>query len=673
MAKQPRKTKVAAEAQEQPVNAFPFLEAAEDEQEQEPAMDIAKAFPSIDVAEEQPVAKPKRRRASRHSNVDPEVLFDELHADEIVAQEQIHVNAINAINEALAQVFKTAQASKSKDVQAENKTAFNAVADIHEMKAVADRYPNIKAQAKKLTLYSETSAITVEQKKIAFVAPPAKKGEAAQTPVFDDAAADAMVLLAGKNPLMMQKGIKLNGTDEQQAILRAAVDRYNEAHPDAQLKIRGQAPAPVNALNTAAQTQEATSDVKPLETVAQAPLQHEAVAEETQNEAVEKPELKNEKPSVFGKFGIKAVTSKFFKAKPVKAVAEKKVDTKPKEEKLENPSRRGLFGMSATGQSEKKETVVPVVAETPVQVKAENKAPETTASDNDNIVGDIVAKAKPMTRRAVVAGLGAVVATPILTDDAHAFLFRKDPESTRRMLETREKLGLDLKTGKKLERGAQQERKGKNKKPPKGETRKQRLAREKREKAEARQLKREQAAREKKEAREQKQRDREEARRTKTEAREAALNGQVRIVCTHTGATTTLDFGNPRSCQRDFNRVTQDWREHMPGDMAPGLITLLGRMTKDLRGRGHTVTQFNIVAGFRTEKTNEMLIANSKKRNGGKSGVAKHSWHKKGMALDITVAGVSMEKLRNSAKRCGAWSYSAGNFVHMDTRGAYRL
>ena len=72
--------------------------------------------------------------------------------------------------------------------------------------------------------------------------------------------------------------------------------------------------------------------------------------------------------------------------------------------------------------------------------------------------------------------------------------------------------------------------------------------------------------------------------------------------------------------------------------------------------------QINIVSGYRTARTNAAL---SKRREG----VAKHSYHIKGQAVDIYVPNVSLRRLKDVAmglRKGGLGYYPRSNFVHVD-------
>ena len=72
--------------------------------------------------------------------------------------------------------------------------------------------------------------------------------------------------------------------------------------------------------------------------------------------------------------------------------------------------------------------------------------------------------------------------------------------------------------------------------------------------------------------------------------------------------------------------------------------------------------QFNIVSGYRSPRTNAAL---SKRREG----VAKHSYHIKGQAVDIYVPNVSLRRLKDVAmglRKGGVGYYPRSNFIHVD-------
>jgi len=77
--------------------------------------------------------------------------------------------------------------------------------------------------------------------------------------------------------------------------------------------------------------------------------------------------------------------------------------------------------------------------------------------------------------------------------------------------------------------------------------------------------------------------------------------------------------------------------------------------------------EIQIISGYRSPSYNNMLRAASK-------GVAKHSLHTKGKAIDLAIAGVALDTIRRTAKGFAAGGvgyYPKGGFVHIDS-GPYR-
>jgi uncharacterized protein YcbK (DUF882 family) len=76
---------------------------------------------------------------------------------------------------------------------------------------------------------------------------------------------------------------------------------------------------------------------------------------------------------------------------------------------------------------------------------------------------------------------------------------------------------------------------------------------------------------------------------------------------------------------------------------------------------------FIVISGYRSPRTNAMLHERS-------SGVAQHSLHMEGRAIDVRVIGIDCADLAARAldlKRGGVGYYRASDFVHLDT-GAFR-
>ena len=112
-----------------------------------------------------------------------------------------------------------------------------------------------------------------------------------------------------------------------------------------------------------------------------------------------------------------------------------------------------------------------------------------------------------------------------------------------------------------------------------------------------------------------------------------------------------------------LTRINQYLRDYRTGDIRqydPRVFDLL----HDVVGAvGHADGQIEIVCGYRTPHTNEYLRMHG-------HGVARHSLHMQGMAIDIRVPGVTAAEIRDAAlalHRGGVGYYAASNFVHIDT------
>jgi len=112
----------------------------------------------------------------------------------------------------------------------------------------------------------------------------------------------------------------------------------------------------------------------------------------------------------------------------------------------------------------------------------------------------------------------------------------------------------------------------------------------------------------------------------------------------------------------DINHLLRDFRVNAFKAIDPQLLDLL----YELNNRLGTDQPFHVISGYRTPETNAMLH----ERGGAHSGVATHSLHVEGKAIDIRVPGIKLEHLRDTAKRLrvgGVGYYPASNFVHVDT------
>lgn len=131
----------------------------------------------------------------------------------------------------------------------------------------------------------------------------------------------------------------------------------------------------------------------------------------------------------------------------------------------------------------------------------------------------------------------------------------------------------------------------------------------------------------------------------------------------HTGERLNTAFWSngdySSSGLKQFNRLLRDHRANESTRMDPKLFDLVYKLKEKLNFNG----EIEIISGYRSAKTNAMLRSRS-------SGVARRSYHTRGMALDIRFPGISTSKLRRAAmglKMGGVGYYPKSGFVHVDT------
>jgi len=113
----------------------------------------------------------------------------------------------------------------------------------------------------------------------------------------------------------------------------------------------------------------------------------------------------------------------------------------------------------------------------------------------------------------------------------------------------------------------------------------------------------------------------------------------------------------------EVNYVLRDHRNNEVHQIHGRLLDTLDRIAQ----RTETSRPFQIISGYRSPRTNAML-------SGRSSGVAKRSLHMEGMAADIRIERMDLDRLRDAAAgldRGGVGYYPVSNFVHVDV-GAVR-
>jgi uncharacterized protein YcbK (DUF882 family) len=137
----------------------------------------------------------------------------------------------------------------------------------------------------------------------------------------------------------------------------------------------------------------------------------------------------------------------------------------------------------------------------------------------------------------------------------------------------------------------------------------------------------------------------------------------LKFVHTHTGERLAIEYFDAGRYLPDalgtVNHFLRDFRTGDVHPIDPELLDLLHSVTT-ITG---TATPFQVISGYRSLATNEMLRHRSE-------GVAAGSLHMKGQAIDIRLADVPLARLRAAAldvHRGGVGYYPASDFVHVDT------
>ena len=112
-----------------------------------------------------------------------------------------------------------------------------------------------------------------------------------------------------------------------------------------------------------------------------------------------------------------------------------------------------------------------------------------------------------------------------------------------------------------------------------------------------------------------------------------------------------------------INHFLRDFRTDQAFPIDVALLDELHKLYGEFESRGH----FEVISGYRSPKTNEALRHVT-------SGVAEHSLHVRGRAIDVRLTSAKTDMLRDAAiarQSGGVGYYPESNFVHIDT-GAFR-
>ncbi len=138
-----------------------------------------------------------------------------------------------------------------------------------------------------------------------------------------------------------------------------------------------------------------------------------------------------------------------------------------------------------------------------------------------------------------------------------------------------------------------------------------------------------------------------------------------RVLCfehLHTGESLTLAYAeNGSYVAGAMPRLAHLLRDHYSGDVHPIDPSLLD-LLYEVKRRSGTRAPYQVISGYRSRRTNEQLRAKG-------SRVGRKSLHMEGRAVDVRLADIPTEDLRDlawSLRRGGVGYYRRSDFVHLD-------
>ncbi|GAC1302006.1 MAG: DUF882 domain-containing protein [Steroidobacteraceae bacterium] len=138
---------------------------------------------------------------------------------------------------------------------------------------------------------------------------------------------------------------------------------------------------------------------------------------------------------------------------------------------------------------------------------------------------------------------------------------------------------------------------------------------------------------------------------------------RIALLNVHTGERVDAEFFRQGRYVVDslaaIESLLRDFRTGERRAIDPGLLDYL--LAAAARCAAEPV--FTVISGYRSSRTNEQLRVPG-------SGVARHSLHIEGRAVDVRLAGVECATLASRARdlgRGGVGDYRSSDFVHLDT------
>jgi uncharacterized protein YcbK (DUF882 family) len=131
---------------------------------------------------------------------------------------------------------------------------------------------------------------------------------------------------------------------------------------------------------------------------------------------------------------------------------------------------------------------------------------------------------------------------------------------------------------------------------------------------------------------------------------------------THTGESLDVAYFrvgvyDPLALQR-INHLLRDFRTDEVHPIEPGVLDILF----ELQTLADRAAPFEVISGYRSRQTNAALRRHS-------AGVAEHSLHMQGRAIDVRLSDFPTRRLHELAlgmRRGGVGFYPSSDFVHLD-------
>jgi uncharacterized protein YcbK (DUF882 family) len=139
---------------------------------------------------------------------------------------------------------------------------------------------------------------------------------------------------------------------------------------------------------------------------------------------------------------------------------------------------------------------------------------------------------------------------------------------------------------------------------------------------------------------------------------------RLELYNTHTGESLAADICGvdgafDADCLGRFDQLLRDHRNDAVHVMDRGLFPQLLALPRVLG----VPARYEVISGYRSPQTNAALRAAGR-------GVAEHSLHLEGRAIDVRLIGVDCARLRDAALAAAAGGvgyYAQSDFVHLDT------